>query len=325
MPSHDYAKPARLVPEVANFVPDMSSLPTVPQNQQQQQQLLPVSSMSATATKKSPVSQFEKAAAAPALGEVTEGLNQRRERQPISAIRMSGTAGMPRSRRAALRAAAAAYVLANKVPPALARAGEGTMSEKDMIQLEKKYLTPFEQDISLKRVTERKVSGKTRERGTYVGAISGAPLFKSRSKLFHLGRVPFSMQDSRNGYLSFYEPVPGSVIERPDPQDYYNALLLGWVVYKFWGFPLGNIRTEIIDAKSGVHLGHVYIDKVIDVFSKADYQRYNQEDPKRFNSKAAFKRYSVNAAALTFVPKDQWPRLHALRSAMPGNQAALRR
>jgi len=273
--SHDSAKPSRLFPEVATFV----SVPT----------------MSAMAKKKSSLSKFEKAAAAPAFGEVTKGLTQRKERQPISALRMSGTAGKPLSRRAALGAAAAANVLAYKASPALAFAGEGTMSKEEVIQIAKEKLTPFEQDVSLKGKSEKKFTGKTTngysqdnmEKGIYVGAISGAPIFQSTEKY-----------DSGTGFPSFYAAVPGSVIERRDPQDYQNALVLG-----FGGVPIGNVRTEIIDAKSGAHLGHVFKERIIDVFPAESYQKWNNIDPTIFNAQRTFKRYSVNAAAMTFVPR----------------------
>jgi len=277
--SHDSAKPSRLFPEVATFV-------SVP-------------SMSAKATKKSSLSKFEKAADAPAFGEVTKGLNERKERQPISALRMSGTGGKPLSRRAALGAAAAANLLAYKASPALAFAGEGTMSKEEVIQIAKEKLTPFEQDVSLKGKSEKKFTGKTTngysqdnmEKGIYVGAISGAPIFQSTEKY-----------DSGTGFPSFYAAVPGSVIERPDPQDYQDALRSSPFGAKSGAFG-ANVRTEIIDAKSGAHLGHVFTEKMIDVFPADVYQKWNNRDPKAFNAQTTFKRYSVNAAAMTFVPR----------------------
>lgn len=276
--SHDSAKPSRLFPEVATFV----SVPT----------------MSAMAKKKSSLSKFEKAAAAPAFGEVTKGLNQRKERQPISALRMGAAVRVALSRRAALGAAAAANVLAYKASPALAFAGEGTMSKEEVIQIAKEKLTPFEQDVSLKGKSEKKFTGKTTngysqdnmEKGIYVGAISGAPIFQSTEKY-----------DSGTGFPSFYAAVPGSVIERRDPYDYQRALNIGFASLTY--LPIGNVRTEIIDAKSGAHLGHVFKETIIDVFPADVYQKWNNIDPTIFNAQRTFKRYSVNAAAMTFVPR----------------------
>jgi methionine-R-sulfoxide reductase len=195
----------------------------------------------------------------------------RKQRQPPSAVRMmsaDGTAGMPLSRRAALLAAAAPYVLTFHASPVLAYAGEGSMSKEEVIKIANEKLTPFQQDISLKAATERSFTGKTtngyshdnKKQGSYVGAISGEPLFLGSTKY-----------DSGTGWPSFYAPVPGSVIERPDPADLSNPSA------KIFG-----VRTEVIDAKSGAHLGHVFPD----------------------GPKPTGKRYCMNAGAMTFVPAE---------------------
>jgi len=190
------------------------------------------------------------------------GVNRR---QPLSAVRMSGTNGKPLSRRTALLAAAAPYVLAFTASPVHAYAGEGTMSKEEVMKIAREKLTPLEQGISLKAATERPFSGKTtngyshdnKKIGKYVGAISGAPLFESTAKY-----------DSGTGWPSFYAAVPGGVIERPDPEDIRR------------GANSFGVRTEIIDAKSGAHLGHVFND----------------------GPKPTGKRYCMNAGAMTFVP-----------------------
>jgi peptide-methionine (R)-S-oxide reductase len=82
--------------------------------------------------------------------------------------------------------------------------------------------------------------------------------------------------------VAFYAAVPGSVIERPDPRDLSEN---GYALAKKGGV----VRTEVIDARSGAHLGHVYDD-----------------GPKRVLSsgfKTTGKRYSINAGAMSFEPK----------------------
>lgn len=69
------------------------------------------------------------------------------------------------------------------------------------------------------------------EAGTYVGIIGGLPLFSSDAKY-----------DSGTGWPSFFEPIdPTHVIERLDSTH-------------------GMARTEVLDARSGAHLGHVFND-----------------------------------------------------------------
>ena len=130
-------------------------------------------------------------------------------------------------------------------------------------------LTPFQRAISLSAATERPFSGTTtngyahdnKRRGVYVGAISGAPLFQSGAKY-----------ESGTGWPSFYAAVPGGVIERLDPEDLKD---------KKRARLMGGVRTEVIDAKSGAHLGHVFPD----------------------GPQPTGKRYCMNAGAMTFVPK----------------------
>lgn len=172
------------------------------------------------------------------------------------------------SRRAVMRYALAAASSASVSMPALAAAGDGTMS-KEEVEKVAATLSPFQRAISLSAATERPFSGQTtngyahdnKKEGSYVGAISGKPVFTSATKY-----------DSGTGWPSFYAPVPGAVIERLDPDDLANpgrAMMMG------------GVRTEVIDAVSGAHLGHVFAD----------------------GPKPTGKRYCMNAGAMTFVPK----------------------
>ncbi len=90
-----------------------------------------------------------------------------------------------------------------------------------------------------------------RRQGTYVCVVGGLPLFRSNSKF-----------ESGTGWPSFFEPVdPAHVIERVDKS-------------------YGMARTEIVDARSGAHLGHVFDD----------------------GPPPTHKRYCLNSAALKFIP-----------------------
>ncbi len=82
--------------------------------------------------------------------------------------------------------------------------------------------------------TERPYTGKyfdNKQAGIYYSAATGQPLFVSDTKY-----------DSGCGWPSFFEPiVPGAVFYRTDRSH-------------------GMIRTEVVDSRSGSHLGHVFND-----------------------------------------------------------------
>lgn len=169
-------------------------------------------------------------------------------------------------RRSILANAAATFAVG--IPgAALASAGDGSMPKEEVIRIAKERLTPFQQAISLSAATERSFSGQTTngygyggkdysKKGTFKGAISDAPLFDMSTKY-----------DSGTGWPSFYAAVDGAVIERPDPEDFARC-----------GKQNRCIRTEVLDAKSGAHLGHVFPD----------------------GPAPTGKRYCMNAGALSF-------------------------
>ena len=165
-------------------------------------------------------------------------------------------------------AAASSFGPCLPLPAARAYAGEGTMSKEEVLRIAEEKLTPFQRAISLSAATERSFTGMTtngyahdnKKKGTWAGAISGAPLFDSGTKY-----------ESGTGWPSFYAAIPGAVVERPDPEDLADRRR---------AMAMGGVRTEVIDAKSGAHLGHVFPD----------------------GPAPTYKRYCMNAGAMTFVP-----------------------
>jgi len=97
-----------------------------------------------------------------------------------------------------------------------------------------KTLTPEQVRVTLHADTERPfctAMHKNHGPGTYVSVVGGLPLFRSTQKF-----------DSGTGWPSFFEPIsPDHIVERTDST-------------------LGMARTEILDARSGAHLGHVFDD-----------------------------------------------------------------
>ncbi len=104
-----------------------------------------------------------------------------------------------------------------------------TASGATMTKYSMPPLTPEEERVILRQGTEPPFSGRYwrhAEDGSYVCRQCGQALFTSDQKF-----------DSECGWPSFDEAIPGTVRERPDPD---------------------GRRTEIVCARCGGHLGHVF-------------------------------------------------------------------
>jgi peptide methionine sulfoxide reductase msrA/msrB len=117
-----------------------------------------------------------------------------------------------------------------------------------------KTLTPEQVEITQAKGTEPAFCGNltnNHEKGIYVCVVGGLPLFRSSEKF-----------ESHSGWASFFAPFdPDHVVEKVDSSH-------------------GMVRTEILDARSGAHLGHVFDD----------------------GPAPTHKRYCLNSAALKFIP-----------------------
>ncbi len=98
----------------------------------------------------------------------------------------------------------------------------------------KKKLTPEQYHITCEQGTEPAFSGKllyNKEKGMYICAVCGNPLFSSETKY-----------DSRTGWPSFYAAASEKSVEKKEDKSLFLS------------------RTEVICKKCGSHLGHVFPD-----------------------------------------------------------------
>lgn len=119
----------------------------------------------------------------------------------------------------------------------------------------KERLTRDQYYILRDRGTEPAGTGKydkNYQKGTYYSAASLQPVFSSETKF-----------NSGTGWPSFYAPISPDAIKLVKDKGH------------------GMVRWEVVDSKSGSHLGHVFDD----------------------GPKPTGKRYCLNSAALIFVPE----------------------
>lgn len=120
----------------------------------------------------------------------------------------------------------------------------------------KKILSPMAFEVMVKRGTEpafKNPYDKNYDKGIYVSAATGEPLFSSDDKY-----------DSGSGWPSFTKAIKAGVITVIADNSH------------------GMVRDEVIETKTGLHLGHVFDD-----------------GPKDKGGK----RYCMNSAALKFIKK----------------------
>ena len=119
----------------------------------------------------------------------------------------------------------------------------------------KKILSPEQYEVLRRKGTERAFTGKyynSKETGVYRCAGCGNPLFDSETKF-----------DSGSGWPSYYQPVSEDAVDTVEDQSY------------------GMIRTEVLCARCGGHLGHVFPD----------------------GPEPTGRRYCINSVSLDFEPR----------------------
>jgi len=119
----------------------------------------------------------------------------------------------------------------------------------------KEVLSPEQYEVLRRKGTERAFTGKyynSKEKGVYRCAGCGNPLFDWEAKY-----------DSGTGWPSYYRPVSKDAVETEQDTSY------------------GMVRTEVLCARCGGHLGHVFPD----------------------GPEPTGQRYCINSISLDFAPE----------------------
>jgi len=128
-----------------------------------------------------------------------------------------------------------------------------TMAQQGTSKIKYNKLTEFEKYVIVQKGTERPYSGEyydLKDSGTYVCKRCNTPLYRSKDKF-----------DSHCGWPGFDDEIEGAVKRIPDAD---------------------GRRTEIVCAKCGAHLGHVFLNE-------------------GFTPKNT--RHCVNSVSLKFIPE----------------------
>lgn len=119
----------------------------------------------------------------------------------------------------------------------------------------KKNLSPEQYEVLRRKGTERAFTGRyynSKEKGVYRCAGCGNPLFDSETKF-----------DSGTGWPSYHQPISADAVETEEDKSH------------------GMIRKEVLCARCGGHLGHVFPD----------------------GPEPTGRRYCINSISLDFEPK----------------------